>query len=86
MTAMRFYNLNPTAQVQMHLRYVPYDVEKPFSFRKRRHILPVDMKLEPRQLMVDTTPLVLEPGDGLLGYAFTPNWINYVISGIERDV
>ena len=85
-TAMRFFNSSLTSTVQMHLRYVAYDMQTAFVFRKRRHILPLDMRLNPGELMVETTPLVLEAGDGLIGYAFTDNLINYVISGVERDV
>lgn len=37
-------------------------------------------------LRVDSVPLVLEPGDALVGYASVTNCVTYIISGIERDV
>jgi hypothetical protein len=85
-TGMRFFN-SSQGMLIMNLYFVRYDSqEREIRNRQRRYILPVGMKLNPGELKVDTTPLVLEPGDGLLGFANLQNWIHYVISGVERDV
>jgi len=46
----------------------------------------VDLSLAPGLLYIDEGELTLEPGDRIQGKADVANVIQYVISGVERDV
>jgi hypothetical protein len=85
-TAMRFYNSGPDLMA-MHVQVIRYD-EDEREIRKRQptFITPISLKLNPGELKVDTTPLVLEDGDVLAGSANTANLIHYVISGVEQGI
>lgn len=86
-TVMRFFNTDPATQIAMNLYFVRYNSSKPLiRNRLKLNILPVAMRVNPGELKVETTPLVLEEGDALIAYAFVKNKIEYVISGVERDV
>ncbi len=53
---------------------------------RRRLVSPVDLSLAPGLLYIDEGELTLEPGDRIQGKADVANVIQYVISGVERDV
>jgi hypothetical protein len=46
----------------------------------------VDLSLQPGFLYVDSDEISLEPGDRIQGKSDTANAVQYVISGVERDV
>jgi hypothetical protein len=86
LTALRFFNASPSASATMSLYFAKYDSARPLRLRPRRQILPLNLKLNPGELKVETTPLVLEEGDALLAGGSLANLIQYVISGVESDV
>ena len=53
---------------------------------RRRQISPVDLSLLPGALYVDSDEITLEPGDRIQAKATAANAIQYLISGVERDV
>jgi len=53
---------------------------------RRRQISPVDLTLQPGALYVDSDEITLEPGDRVQAKANTANAVQYLISGVERDV
>ena len=56
-----------------------------FSGASQRQILPLDLQLPPGFALVDDQELTLEAGDKIEGKASTAN-VDFVISGVERDV
>lgn len=59
----------------------------PTSGQNRRRLLtPADMELTAGITYLDDSELALEPGDKIQGKASVGNAIQYVISGIERDM
>jgi hypothetical protein len=51
-----------------------------------RQISPKDMVLGAGQLAIDDQEITLGPGDKIQGKASSGNKIDYVMSGVERDV
>src|SRR6059036_269012 len=53
---------------------------------RRRLLAPTDIQLPSNFTFIDDSELTLEPGDKIQAKADTANVIQYVISGVERDV
>ena len=53
---------------------------------RRRQILPVDLVLQAGAVYVDDQEITLEAGDRIQAKSDTANVIQYLISGMERDV
>jgi len=85
-TGMRFFNSDSSTIYSIALEFIRFDLAKSAPARDRIHALPFPTLLRPGELRVETTPLVLEEGDLIMGYATATNYIHYVISGIERGV
>ena len=87
-TAMRFFHSGQPGQaaLTMNLYFVRYDSQGSLGQRDQRFILPLNLNLNSGELKVDSTPLVLEEGDAILGDASVSNTIQYVISGVEQEV
>lgn len=53
---------------------------------RRRQITPVDLAIAPGCVYVEDDELTLDPGDRIQAKADTANVIQYLISGMERDL
>ena len=80
--AIRLVNTH-TAPVKVTLYY-----NKPNASgqNRRRLLTPVDMVLPPNFVYIDDTEITMDPGDGIQAKAETAAVIQYLISGMERDV
>lgn len=80
--SLRLVNTH-TASVKVNLYFMRPNAT---GQNRRRLITPVDLSLAPGYLYIDNDELTLEPGDRIQGKADVGNVIQYVISGVERDV
>lgn len=53
---------------------------------RRRLLAPADIALPPGASLIDDSEITLEPGDKIQAKASVANVIQYLISGVERDV
>ena len=86
---MRFFHggrVGESTPLTINLYFVRYDGNANIGRRAQGFIWPLGVKLNPGELKVDSTPLVLEEGDAVLGDASLPNLVQYVISGVEQEV
>jgi hypothetical protein len=56
------------------------------GLNRRRLLAPPNISLAPGMCFIDDSEITLEPGDKLQAKADTANVIQYVISGVERDM
>lgn len=76
--SMRFVNTNDTTSYTMKIYYKR-------NSGTARLILPKDLSIAPKALVLDNDEITMEAGDEIRGEASTTNVIDYVISGIQRD-
>jgi hypothetical protein len=53
---------------------------------RRRLLTPADMELPPNYMYIDDAEITLEPGDKIQGKADTAGAVQFLISGVERDI
>lgn len=53
---------------------------------RRRQLTPVDMVIPAGILYIDDDEITLEAGDRIQAKASAPNGVQYMISGVERDI
>ncbi len=86
-TGMRFFNSSTgPGPITLALRFVRFDLSTQPAARDQINALPYPTLLNPGELRVETTPLILEEGDLIIGFAGVTNYVHYIISGIEREV
>ncbi len=77
---MRFTNTDTTQPVTLTLKL------QSAGLSKTSRISPVDLSIPAKCLVLDNHELTMEPGDQILATAGTADKIEYVLSGIVRDV
>lgn len=81
-SSIRLINAHATATAKVTLYF-----NRPDSgFSRRRLLTPADMSLPPNHMYIDDAELTMEPGDKIQGKADTAGVVQYLISGVERDV
>jgi hypothetical protein len=88
-TGMRFSNRNPIggAAVTFNLYFVRHNSAQPeVRLRPWRHIVKVNQNVDAGKVFEINLPLALEEGDAIVGDAVQSNIIEYIISGVEREV
>jgi hypothetical protein len=76
---MRFVNTSDSTAYTIKIYYKR-------SGQTARLILPKDLSIAPKNLVIDDQEVTMEAGDEIRGEASANTVIDYVISGIERDV
>jgi hypothetical protein len=81
--SIRLINTSAASTVKVNLYF-----NRPNSSgqNRRRLLITADTALLPGFSLIDESEITLEPGDKIQGKADTANVIQYVISGVERDV
>jgi hypothetical protein len=79
---IRLVNTHATTTVKVT---VYFNRPNAFGQNRRRLLTPVDMSLPPNFVYVDDTEVTLEPGDRIQAKTDTPNVVQYLLSGVERD-
>ena len=79
---IRLINTHATATVKVTLYF---NRPNAFGQNRRRLLTPLDMPLAPNYVYLDDSEVTLEPGDRLQAKTDTPNVVQYLISGLERD-
>jgi hypothetical protein len=82
-SSLRLINIHATATAKVTL----YFNRPTTSGQSRRRLLtPADMQLPPNYMYIDEAEITLEPGDKIQGKSDTAGVVQYLISGMERDV
>jgi hypothetical protein len=80
--SIRLINTHATATAKVTLYF-----NRPAGGLGRRRLLtPVDMQLPPNYMYIDDAEITMEPGDKIQGKTDTAGVVQYLISGLERDV
>lgn len=72
-----------TASVKVNLYFMRPNAN---GQNRRRQISSIDMALPPGYLFIENEEITLEAGDRIQGKADVANVIQYVLTGVERDV
>jgi len=80
---IRIFNTSPTATVKLTLYFNRPNANGEY---RRRQLTPPDVPLPPGFEYIDDDEISLEPGDSIQAKADTAGVIQYLISGLERDV
>jgi len=80
---IRLANTHATAAVKVTLYFNRANAA---GLNRRRLLSPPDVQLPAGFTYIDDGEITLEPGDKIQAKADTANVIQYVISGVERDV